>query len=384
MPVLTTKTFVQLVQAQAAAIQSRAAGLVDFGVGSILRAVSEAFSGTALWLQGLILALLKTTRLSTAEDADADSFVADFGAAPLPGDPTVFARLPAAQATGLVTFSRLSTSGQANVPVGATVQSLDGSQRYLVTLDTGNAAYNPAFGYVMAGGTATVTVPVQAVVAGSAGNAVAGAINTITSAITGVDRVVNGADFTNGADAETTAAMRIRWRQFVQALRRATPAALAVAASSLRRGMTCKPVENVHRDGTVEKGFTYLVVDDGTGTPSSDLLTAAAAAVDLAHAAGTSFAVYAPNIVNINVSAALVVGAGVSKPPVILIATQALRAFLNALPVGQTVYWSRIWQVLHDSSPDIVEITGLSVNGGTADIAIAVYEVAKANTLTIT
>lgn len=387
---MTIKTFDDLVEGQAAAVQGRAAGLLDYSIGSILRAFGEAVAGAGLWLQGLILVLLRTTRLSTCEDADADTFVADFGAAPTSADETLFQRLGAASGTTNVTFGRLSTAGQVVIPAVAgatsTIQTLDGSVKFDVAIDTGNPAYNVGLGgYVMADGIATLSgVPVVAEVAGSASNVVAGALNTIASAIPGISTVTNPAAVTNGADAETTAQMQVRFRNFIAALRRATPQALQFAVESLGRGVVCVIKENTHFDGSTEKGFSTVLVDDGTGSPPTTLLTAAAAAADVVHAAGTSFGVYAPTVVNIDVTAALVSDPTADHSAAVSAAVQALQAYLNTLPIGATVYWSRVWQVLQDSSEDVLEVTGLAVNSGTSDVAMTFTQVAKAHTLSIT
>ena len=67
MPALQTQTFDQLVQIEATAIQASSGGsLIDFSVGSILLAFAQAVAMVALWLQGLILQLLITTRAATA------------------------------------------------------------------------------------------------------------------------------------------------------------------------------------------------------------------------------------------------------------------------------------------------------------------------------
>ncbi|MGC8035647.1 baseplate J/gp47 family protein, partial [Salmonella enterica] len=68
-----------------------------------------------------------------------------------------------------------------------------------MTADTTNAAYDASQGgYVLANGISSVTVPIQAVTAGVAGNVTAGSINTIAQAITGIDTVTNAAGLTNG------------------------------------------------------------------------------------------------------------------------------------------------------------------------------------------
>lgn len=384
MPTLNTQTHDQLVAGQAVAIQASSRSLVDFSVGSILRALSEAVTGVALWLQGLILVLLASTRAATATASDLDTWVADFGAAPTAVDPTLIARLPATSSTGALTFSRKSTTGAANVPVGSTVGTQDGSQSFKVTVDTTNPAYSSTLNaYVLAAGVGSITVAAASVNTGAATNAAIGAVNTLTSAIPGVDAVNNAAAFVGGADPETDAAFRIRFRQFVAALRLATPKAVQAAIQGLQRGVTCTVVENLDYSGGAHPGFFYALVDDGTGNPPTSLLTAASAAADATRAAGIAFAVFAPTVVPINVTATLVTAAGANHASDIATAQTALTAYLNTLPIGATVYISRIWQVLQDSSGDVVEVTGLSVNSGSADITMTRNQVAKAGTLTI-
>jgi uncharacterized phage protein gp47/JayE len=191
----TTKTFDDLVEGQATVIQAQASGLVDISIGSLARAITEAFAGVVLWLQGLILLLLASTRAATSQAGDLDTWMADYG----------IIRLAADFAAGAVTFARLSTTGQAVVTIGATVETFDGSQSYAVVVDVLNPHYNAGLGgYVMAIGTASVDVPVQAAVAGAAGNAVAGAVTLISTAIPGVDTVTNALAFTGARTPRAT------------------------------------------------------------------------------------------------------------------------------------------------------------------------------------
>ncbi|WP_457831287.1 baseplate J/gp47 family protein, partial [Staphylococcus aureus] len=80
-------------------------------------------------------------------------------------------------------------------------------------------------GYVLANGISSVTVPIQAVTAGVAGNVTAGSINTIAQAITGIDTVTNAAGLTNGEDAELDADFRARVIHYINSLSNATKAA---------------------------------------------------------------------------------------------------------------------------------------------------------------
>ena len=95
---LSLQNFTTLVQYMAAAVEASAAQLLDLTVGSTLRAVLEANASVALWMQWLILLVLRTTRAATSNGADLDSWMADFS----------LSRLPAVAATGTVIFSRFT------------------------------------------------------------------------------------------------------------------------------------------------------------------------------------------------------------------------------------------------------------------------------------
>ena len=80
---LQLQSFASLVGSASAAVQGSARQLVDLTVGSTLRALLEASASIALWVQWLIVQVLQTTRAGTAEGADLDSWMADFGVARL-------------------------------------------------------------------------------------------------------------------------------------------------------------------------------------------------------------------------------------------------------------------------------------------------------------
>src|SRR5262249_37500844 len=143
---LSLRTFNTLVESMAAAVQASATQLLDFTVGSTLRAVLEANASVCLWMQWLILQVLRTTRAATSTGADLDGWVADLS---LP-------RLPAVSATGIVTFSRITPTLAALVPVGTLVRTADGTQTFSVPSDTTNPAWaSTSSGYVVASGLAS-------------------------------------------------------------------------------------------------------------------------------------------------------------------------------------------------------------------------------------
>jgi len=369
------KDFQTLVQEQATAIQGGSSRfLVDFSVGSILRAVVEAYSAVAMWLQGMVLQLLATTRAATSNGSDLDSWMADYG----------LTRLSAAAATGVVSFARFTPTHQAVVPIGAVVQTADGTQKYAVQLDVSNTAYSASQnGYVLAAGVASVSVPVEALAAGSAGNAAVGGISLLGQAMPGVDTVSNAAALVNGEDAETDAALRTRFVAYMASLSKATKAAVGYAISSLQQGLNYTLVENQSYAGAAQPGYFYLVVDDGTGHPSTTLLSTVFNAVDAVRPVASTFGVFPPTVAAANVSLSISTATGADHAGTVVLVSTAITSYINALPLGAGLAWSRLAQVAYDASPAVVNVTAVQLNGGTADLSASSQQVVKAGSVTV-
>ncbi|WP_045736811.1 baseplate J/gp47 family protein [Xanthomonas sp. MUS 060] len=372
---MQSKDFQTLVREQVAAIQGGTSKvLVDLSVGSILRAVVEAYSAVAMWLQGLILQLLATTRAATSGGTDLDSWMADYG----------LKRQPANAASGVVTFSRFTPTNQAVVPVGAIVQTADGTQQYAVTVDTTNPAYSASQGgYLIPAGNVSVNAPVVAVSVGTGGNASVNGINTLGQAIPGVDTVTNAAAFTNGANAESDAALRTRFIAYVASLSKATKGAVGYAATSPKQGLTYALVENQQYNGTAQNGYFYLVVDDGTGYPSSTLLATVYNAIDAVRPLTSTFGVFAPVVVPASVGMTIATAAGYDHVATASLVSTALTNYINSLPLGTPLAWSRLAQVAYDASPGVTNVSAVLLNGGTADIATTPKQVVKAATVSV-
>lgn len=372
---LQTKTFAQVVQEQAAATQGGSTRyLADFSVGSILRAVIEASAATVMWLQGLILQLLATTRAATSSGVDLDSWMADYA----------LTRLGAIAATGTVTFARFTPTLNATVPVGALIQTADGTQAYAVVADTTNPTYSAsAGGYVLTAGTASANVSVKSTSTGASGNAAAGAINTLGQAISGIDTVTNTLAFTNGLDSETDAAFRARFVAYIASLSKATKGAVGFAITNLQSGLSYTLTENLTYAGTAQPGYFYVVVDDGSGAPSSDLLASVSSAIDAVRPLTSSFGVFAPVIVTANVATTVLTAAGYSHAVVAVAVQDAIAAYINALPLGVPLAWSRLFQVAYDASPGITEVTALTVNGAMLDLPATPQQAIVAGTVVV-
>jgi phage-related baseplate assembly protein len=351
---LNIQTFAQLVSNQAAAIQAKSTALIDFTIGSIMRAWIEATSSVALWLESVVVYVLSLTRAATSQGADLDSWGNDYG----------ITRLSSSFAAGTVTFSRFSSSVAGLVAIGTVVRTVDGSQSFTIALDPTNQAYSlTQNGYVLPIGVFSATVPVTANIPGPNANVAAGTIGLIASATPGIDTVTNAAALTGGATAESDAALRGRIPAFFASLSKGTKTAINYAIDSLQLGVEDTIIENVG-------GAFYVTVDDGTGTPSQLLVNAAATAVENTRACGVRYGVLSPVIVNVSVSFSVLVAQGYDPN-----ATAGAAGDAVSLP------YSRLSQVAYDSSPGILNVENLLLNNGVADVAVTPRNVIKALTV---
>ncbi len=378
---LQTQDFTTLVRNQVAAAQAESSALLDFSAGSVLLSIIEGnTSAVALWLQGLILQLLAVTRLSTSTGNDVDTWVGDFG----------LTRLPAVAATGVVTFSRFTNTMQAVVLANATpslstqVQTADGQQVFYVTIDTTNVNWNSSFGgYVITANTTSIGVPVQAFVAGAAGNVSSGGINTLTTSIPFVDTVSNASTFTTGVDAESDAALRARFVAYLASLARATKAAIGYAVTSVQQGLSYTLTENEDYNGDEDFGYFYVVVDDGTGSPSDQLVENVNAAVDNYRGFTIRFGVFKPIITTANVEMTITAASGYTHAAVAPLVQSAIQDYINSLTLGVTLTYTRLMEVAYDASPGVQNVTSVTLNSGTSDLTANQKHVIKSGTVTI-
>jgi len=371
---LNIKDFATLVSDQVTAMQASAAGLVDLAIGSILRAVAESNSGVAMWIQQLIVNLLVTTRAATCSGDDLDSWMADFS----------FTRLSAVQSTGPVTFSRFTATNQALIPVGSEVTTTDGTQAYTVTTDTTNSAYDSTqLGYVIAAGVSSLTVPVQANTAGAAGNAQAGTITVISGSIQYVDTVTNSTTFTNGEDAETDDAFRARFVLWIASLSKATKAAIGYALSSMQSGVTYTLTENYAYNGTAQPGYFYAVVDDGSGAPTTTFINQAYAAIDAVRGFTVTFGVFPPTLVTANVVMTITTDPSATHSDIVTIVTEAIQTYIASLSLGQLLPYTQLATIAYGASSFVTNVSGVTLNSGTSDLAASGKQVIRAGTISV-
>ena len=371
---LQLQTFTTLVQNMAAAVQSAATQLLDLTVGSTLRAVLEANASIALWMQWLILRVLQTTRAATSTDSDLDSWMADFS----------LTRLPAVPANGIVTFSRLTATQAAFVPIAALVRTADGTQTFVVSAAPAYLTFSAILnGYTIAAGNLALDVPVQARISGTAGNVQAAAVSLLATAIPGIDAVTNAQPFQNGLDSETDSAFRARFQNFIDSRSRATPLAVGYAISNVQQGLEYAIQENIDPSGNPRLGCFVVTIDDGSGSPSASLLSAVSAAVDAMRPVGSVFTIQPPTILLANVTLSITMAPGGVHTAAAAAAGAAIHAFINHLPIGAALPLTKIAQLAYAADAAIANVSQLEINALAADLTPPISGVVKAGLVAV-
>jgi uncharacterized phage protein gp47/JayE len=301
-------------------------------------------------------------RLATAVGTDVDSFVNDFALERMGG---------AAAICTTVQFSRYTATLAATVNVGVTAVTADGTQGFAVIADESQTYWNAAANaYVIPAGTASASVTMQAQTSGAAGNVPAGSITLLTVQVPYIDYISNTGAAAGGIDAESDAALKLRFRQFIQSLARSTPAAVAFGAGSVQPGLDINLVENYDHNGNWAPGTFFVVVDDGSGSPPASLLSAVATAVALYRGVTTRPSVYGPTVTFVGINAEITVATGYASTAVVGAAVAALTALVNGLKIGQVLYYNAVVQTVMNVA-GVVDVTGLTVNAGTSDVTPA-------------
>ena len=164
-----------------------------------------------------------------------------------------FSRLPPTRATGSVFLTRASSAQGLSVPAGSLVSSLNSGVQYK-TQGVNSFAI----------GETEISVSIEALILGSAGDALRGQINTLVDMPAEVTGVRQETAIT-GADEETDDQLKQRASRFLNSLARCQPSALEYATLSFssttnERASSVKILESLEKLGEVD-----VLIDDGTG-----------------------------------------------------------------------------------------------------------------------
>ena len=313
------------------------------------------------FLQAQVQMVLAMARAQTSAGADLDSWMAQFN----------FYRLPAVYASGQELFQRLSpSSSDINVPPGVVVQTVGGAIQYQTVGDASGATWNAAAGtYVLSAGQTSISVTVEALVAGISGNITAGQLTQFGSSVPGIDQVTNPSPITNGVEAESDIAFRARFVLYLATLAQATRAAILAAAQGVQQGVMVNLQENIQPGGRTLMGAFTAIIDDGSGNPPAALISAVYNAVYAARAFSVQPFVIPPTGLTATISLAVRLAAGYAAVTVNAAVQNAVAAMVNALGPGATLFAYAVMTAA-GSVPGVVAVspTSVGISGGTPDL----------------
>lgn len=386
---LPTQSFTTIVANAVAGIQGRASALINFAIGSTLRAIAEGFAGVFLWFQGMALLVLQASRLSTSSGPDVDTFTADYMPTIGISNGVASPRLGAQFASGQVTYSRFTAAPStcfipaatavdpttaaitnAGANAAATVRTTDGSQSFVVTADTTNASYSSTLGgYTLAADVASIIVPVQAIVPGAAGNVQANTVAVMTSNITGLDTVTNVAAFTNGADQESDNALKARFSDYILGLSRGDYYGLQSSIKGTGVTVQWTLTEGYNYDGSYHPAFFFVVADDGSGSPSPAFMQTINAAVQAVRPLGIQAAVFNPVILIANLGMQITTLPGYVHETVVAQVAALLATNVNSLGLGNPLSPNQLaaWAYTVPGVAPYVGVSNVTINGSGGD-----------------
>ncbi len=378
-------TFAEYNSIQIVGAQTYAASVAgqqpDFSEGSVDLALVEGASSSLLFLQAAVVQVLLLTRAATSNGTDLDSFFADFG----------FNREQSTASTGVGQIARSNNTTVLTIPADgtATVLNNDGTQTYTVTPNTTLTYYDIASNtYIIPIGTSTASIGLTAVTAGSIANQAVGAVLLTGANMGGVDTITVLSGLNNGEDTELDAAYRARFITYLAGLARGTLPAIESAIEDTQQGIQYTIANNQDTVGNFEPGNFVVTIDDGSGAPPDSLIAAVDASVQNYAPNTVSFSVRGPTVLPLTISyvATLAPPTGTSVATIDAQLRASTLAYVNSQALGKTPFSvALLTSEIVNSSPYVTNVTQLTVNGGTSDIALLENQVVKltSNNLTI-
>jgi uncharacterized phage protein gp47/JayE len=247
--------------------------VTDYTPGSNIRTIFESIGVFIEYLQFLVEETYRSFYISTATTVDLDSRVNDFG----------MSRKVAKNSTGIIRFNR-------NTPATSTFVIAGGVQISTEPDVFGNTiSYTLDNDVTFVSGSVAATGAITCLISGPEGNVASGTITNITSAIPGVDAVINPFPVTDGASAESDEQLRKRVPLFINGLKRANEDAIKSAILAID-GITLVGL----KENSPLNGYITIYVSNESGQLTEQQLADIKEAAENAAAFGIQTSVVTP------------------------------------------------------------------------------------------
>lgn len=345
LPILSQQDLYDLWQVE---VQDEHSELTDFLEGSILDGLAGVYSVAGMELERYIIQQFNKTFIDLANGPEITGGPDDLQTLAVDHYGDAFARPQAVAAIDTVTFSRsTNAAGAITILDGSVVKTqpdaLGNVQRY--TTDGDVTLTNTSGPHDL-----SVSIGITAVVAGSAGDAVAGAISVIETSLLDSSIVVTNAGNATGEDAQDDATYRETIRNLLTALRAATKAAIQAAALTVPGVVVATGIEveqavifwNPATEAPIGDYFLIpfptLFIADASGNASPSLIAAVKAKIDPIRAYGVNINVSGANTVTVNWSLAITLNPSGPNYPVLSEDTseiiQTMTSYIATLGTG--------------------------------------------------
>lgn len=328
--------------------------VTDYTPGSNIRSIFETVSIFIEYLQFLVEGVYRSFYIDSATSTDLDSRVQDFG----------MARKAAKNATGIIKF-------QKNDPATSTFTISQG-----VEISTQPDVFGSTISYALDNDVTFVSGAVEAsgfitcTIAGVDGNVASGKITNITSAIPGIDAIINPFALTDGASAETDTQLRKRVPLFINGLKRANEDAIKSAILAIV-GITLVKLE----ENSPQNGFITAYVSNESGQLSQDQLDAVKLAVENTAAFGVQASIVQPSIVYVTIE--LTVDADVdnyNEDILVFDIKELIDEYIRTNPESEVQRYNII---LAATIPGVINIRNVKINGLEQDYSTSGFSVIR-------
>jgi uncharacterized phage protein gp47/JayE len=301
-----------------------------------------------------------------------------------------FTRIPAAKATGTVTFSRSTPASQdITIPAGTRVATSDESVVFkttdAITLQTGNTS---------------VDASIEADQPGSSGNVAANTITKIIDPISGIESVNNSVATSEGRETETDEELRTRVKTTIQSLGKATLDAIIAKVRNVDGVKTASILENdtindnTGTGGLPPKSFRVFVWGGPDANVAQAIFDTKPAGIqpygDVSSTAydqdSNPYTIYfsRPTAVDIYVDVSITSDGGSIDAQTV---KDAVKTYITNLEIGDDVIHAKVLAAIMNIQgvvDAIVKIDTTSPPAGTSNIAIADNEIAQTDDTKIT